>query len=260
MILPPMPLAGQLPSLPKVATLAPIAAPRTKGWTPAKITPIALATRADARLNGLKNTIGEWMAILNLPSGRGQAFGRDVVYSPTRFRIETLAVKNVRRDELHKTIWLAENGRLSVLTTGSWEPRGTPARFAALPQPFLPSALTGFDSILKRGIAGAKPFAAFLRAATKAGYSLAVERRGGAFTELRLVAMKGNAGYEFVFAERQMLPTTCTTQTVLAGKPLRILWLASWATKPTPLTPKDAASYHPPKVKLPGINSSAAGG
>ncbi len=244
------------PKPPKVGPIAPIPAPGTGGWRRVTIAPAALAARGDARLNGLKNAIANWAAFVNLPAGSGQAYGRDVVWSSAHFRIETLGpLSAVRRIGITKTTWRAENGRLAVLGAGAWEPRGRPAAYATLPAPILPAFLTGFDGILKRGIAGGKPFAALVKAATAKGYRVLAERRvASGEPELRLFLAGGAARYAVVFKERQMLPTDVGTELLppakgrAGGKPTRILWLGAWAVKRTPLTAADAAGYNPPPM------------
>ena len=242
-------LPAQVPNAPKIAILRPISPPKTHGWKAAAVSPAALAARADVRLNGLKNTVADWTVVLNLPTGRGQAYGRDVIYSASRFRIETVAVKLVRRNELNKTTWRADNGRLAVLGTSAWEPRGIAASYAKLPNPLLPTFLTGFDGVIKRGVAGAKPISAVVAVATKAGYTAVAERRASDPSELRIVLTKGATRYEMAFTEPQLLPTSVQSEAVVNGKTIRILWLQAWAVKGAPLTPQDVASYHPPRPK-----------
>lgn len=233
----PMPKVGQ-----KILPL--VDAPGTRGWNRVGITPEQLARRADARLAATKNSIMEWIATVNLPSGNGKSMGRSIFYFPGRFRVETMKISSVRYDELNKLIWIGQGGKTKVNLPTGWQTR---PNYRTLPNPLAPAFLTGFDDALMRGTQGAKPITTLLASARKLGYSALVERRKyGVGNELRLVLTKGATRYAISWREQQMLPNQIAVQSVNAkGQPTRILWSAAWGVKGSPLTAQDVKNFHP---------------
>ena len=235
----------QAPVPPRVnkALLPPIEAPGTKGWTKAGITPDNLARRADARLAATKNSINEWIARINLPTGNGRAQGRNVLWGPGRFRVETMRFGGYR-DDLDKTIWVGNAGKTRVLTVNGWERR---ANYRALPTPLASRFLRSFDDVLMRGTQGARPITTLLASARKLGFTPVVERRKYArFNELRLVLTKGVTRYAVSWREEKMLPNQVWVQSVDAkGKPTRLFWSCAWGVKNGPLTAEDVKNFHP---------------
>ena len=227
-------------------TIPPIEAAGTRGWKRQAITPDKLAQQADARLNGVKNAISEWLSTVKIPSGYGQSFGRNVMYVPGRFRIEV--TRTGRRDEdLNKLVWSGNGGRTQVLDQGGWQKRPD---FRVLPTPLAPAFLLGFDNIVMRGTQGAKPFAALVASARKQGYTMVVERRVSdqikGESEIRLLMTKGATRYSISWNARRMLPNRIALEGMGAKqRPVRIVWLSSWAVKGSPLTAWDVKNVHP---------------
>ncbi len=247
LLVPLLPLQSGI-AMPKVgpALLPPIEAPGTRGWTPAGITPDDLARRADARLARTKNSILEWIATVNLPSGNGKATGRSIFYAPGRYRIEVMKFGTRRGEELTKLIWEGIGGRTRVLTETAWETRPS---YRALPTPLAPAFLRAFDDALMRGTQGAKPTTTLVASARKAGFVSVVERRiYPQFRELRLVLSKngGATRYAISWREDKMLPNQVAVQSSDAtGKMTRIFWSCAWGVKKSPLTADDVKNFHP---------------